>query len=272
MDVQKIELGESCRLHIWGGGFAQLDRQWKLPSFQDPFTRLYYMKEGEAWVESGKQRLRMVGGNLYIIPTDLPFSAGCETAAEKIFFHINLLLPDGRDPVSEWKEILCLPYKKERYERLAETCKKEGVFAELTLRQMLLEDLIEAMKNHPLTEERSRYSPAVRKAVHYMLEHLSLGLTVEELAEQIPCSSRMLAKRFRKETGKSVGQYLDDLIWAEAKRRLLLSDATIGTISEGLGFCDQFYFSRRFRQLFGATPSRYRMQGKLEESVAASHR
>ena len=76
--------------------------------------------------------------------------------------------------------------------------------------------------------------------------------------------------QIEKETGKTVGQYLDNLLWAEAKRRLLLSDASVRAISEELGFCDQFYFSRRFRQLFGVTPSYYRAYGKLEESVSRS--
>ena len=270
MDVQRIEIGNTCRLQIWGGGFAQLDPQWKLPDFQDPVTRLYYMKEGEAWVTYGGQTVRMRAGNLCVIPADLLFSAGCEASAEKIFFHINLLMPDGRDPLAEWKEVLCVPYERQRYERLELLCRESGWGADLALQQWVLEDLITLLKAHPLSVKQSVYSPAVWTAICYMREHLSLGLTVEELASRIPCSARMLTQRFRKETGKTVGQYLDSLLWAEAKRRLLMSDASLGEISEELGFCDQFYFSRRFRQLFGVTPSYYRAYGKLEESVIRS--
>lgn len=270
MDVKKIGIGNTCRLQIWGGGIAQLDRQWKLPNFQDPVTRLYYMKNGEAWAKCGEQMVRMQGGNLYVIPADLLFSAGCEEMAEKIFFHINLLMPDGQDPASEWKQILCFPYERERYIQLESLCRKEGWAADLELQRWVLEDLGAVMEKYPLSVKQSVYSPAVWSTICFMREHLSLGLTVESLANQIPCSSRMLAKHFRKETGKTVGQYLDGLIWAEAKRRLLLSDQSIGMISEELGFCDQFYFSRRFRQLFGVTPSYYRAYGKLEESVSRS--
>ena len=43
-----------------------------------------------------------------------------------------------------------------------------------------------------------------------------------------------------------------------AQWQLLRTEKSIGQISNTLGFCDQFYFSRRFRQLCGVTPLQYR--------------
>ena len=44
----------------------------------------------------------------------------------------------------------------------------------------------------------------------------------------------------------------------EAEQLLLKSDLTVLQISERFGFCDQFYFSRRFKMKYGETPQKYR--------------
>ena len=38
---------------------------------------------------------------------------------------------------------------------------------------------------------------------------------------------------------------------------LMGGNMSVGEISEKLGFCDQFYFSRRFKKRFGLSPREY---------------
>ena len=40
---------------------------------------------------------------------------------------------------------------------------------------------------------------------------------------------------------------------------------SLNAISNRFGFCDQFYFSRRFRQWAGKTPSQYRKEEKYNQ-------
>lgn len=73
-------------------------------------------------------------------------------------------------------------------------------------------------------------------------------------------SPSTLAKRFKAETGTTLGRYLDGLLLQKAQQKLLSTDEPIGRIAEALGFCDQFYFSRYFKQRRQETPSRYRQR------------
>ena len=57
---------------------------------------------------------------------------------------------------------------------------------------------------------------------------------------------------------ETVTRYIDDAIMFEAEQLLLKSDLTVLQISERFGFCDQFYFSRRFKMKYGETPQKYR--------------
>ena len=87
-------------------------------------------------------------------------------------------------------------------------------------------------------------------------------MTVRSLAQALNMSESTLTKRFRAEVGVPLGGYIDDMLLQRARQLLLGTDLTIGQIAEQLCFCDQFYFSRYFRQRQGLTPSEYRRAQK----------
>ena len=96
------------------------------------------------------------------------------------------------------------------------------------------------------------------ETIRYIQSNLSARLSVQMLAERLFVSKSFLSDKFRGEVGVPLGKYIDDQLMASAQWQLLRTDASIGEISNNLGFCDQFYFSRRFKQLCGETPLQYR--------------
>jgi AraC-like DNA-binding protein len=62
----------------------------------------------------------------------------------------------------------------------------------------------------------------------------------------------------------TLGRYMDDLLLQRAQQMLLSSEESISRIAEQLGFCDQFYFSRYFRQRLQETPSQYRRRLRMK--------
>ena len=113
------------------------------------------------------------------------------------------------------------------------------------------------------------YSPAVADTIRYIRRHLSLQLSVRELAGRLYLTPNALGRQFRQETGLTIGRYIDDLLFFSAQAQLIRSDKTIREISDALGFCDPFYFSRRFKQRYGQTPGAYR---RLQEANGRLYR
>lgn len=62
----------------------------------------------------------------------------------------------------------------------------------------------------------------------------------------------------------TVGEYIDQMVFYDAQIMLIESDKTIEEISQYYGFCDRFYFSKRFKQLFTNTPAEYRKRLKFK--------
>ena len=73
-------------------------------------------------------------------------------------------------------------------------------------------------------------------------------------------SESSLRRLFKKQTGKTPTVFLYELRMTNVARRLLISDESISTIAYELGFEDANYFTRKFKQSFGVSPTQYRKQ------------
>ena len=102
------------------------------------------------------------------------------------------------------------------------------------------------------------YSPCVSAALLYINQNLSVRLTVSEIAENTFVSKSTLEKFFKKELRMSVHDYISNIVMSEASQLLSRTKLSVLEISEKLGFCDQFYFSKRFKNKFEMTPREYR--------------
>lgn len=112
---------------------------------------------------------------------------------------------------------------------------------------MLLEQRV--AKNGPL--------PAARQSIRYMDEHYMLPLTVKQLAEQTGMDCGQYASVMRRLTGLTPLEYLNKLRIKRAKQLLLKTDSPLRDIARQVGFADEYYFNRRFRQMTAMTPRQY---------------
>jgi AraC-like DNA-binding protein len=81
---------------------------------------------------------------------------------------------------------------------------------------------------------------------------------VEYFSEKLHLSSGYLSDLLKKETGKTVKEYLSLELIERAKYRLLNSNATVNEIAYSLGFEYPQYFNRLFKAKVGMTPLAFR--------------
>lgn len=113
--------------------------------------------------------------------------------------------------------------------------------------------------------ERSRLpggvSPEISRCIQYIRSHPGSELGIDEVAGTVGKSRAWLTKKFRKETGRSVGEFLLEAKMQEAKRLLRYSELTLSEIANLLGFSSQAYFQTVFKRESGITPTEYRKTG-----------
>lgn len=96
----------------------------------------------------------------------------------------------------------------------------------------------------------------VSAIVEKMYAHLGERWSVASMAEAAGMSASQFRKVFREATGKSPKQVFDEIRLAYAYERLRLGHRTITEVSDELGYCDPFHFSKVFKRRFGVSPSR----------------
>lgn len=93
---------------------------------------------------------------------------------------------------------------------------------------------------------------------HYLRANFDGQVSLSAAANEIGLTPTYLAHLVKKETGKTFLDLLTERRLDRAKELLLYSSLPISRIAEMSGFSDFAYFTRRFKQITGVSPSRFR--------------
>lgn len=86
-------------------------------------------------------------------------------------------------------------------------------------------------------------------------------ITVEAISRHCNISISYFSKIFKKETGLTLTQYVNDFRLHKAAEELFQSQNTVLEIAMQSGFQNLSYFIRMFKKEFGVTPGEYRKKG-----------
>ena len=100
------------------------------------------------------------------------------------------------------------------------------------------------------------------QVIMYLNEYYSKVITVQDIASSLNMSYRSLSRNFKKETGITVIEKLNEIRIAAAKNLLISTDLPISEIATHVGFANEYYFSNTFKQYSAATPSGFRKNNK----------
>ena len=128
-----------------------------------------------------------------------------------------------------------------------------GVGAE----EIVLEMLAGLTPVDDLGEESRRpaWLDRIREVLHQ--RHTEV-IRVSELADEAGVHPVHAARVFRRYMGCTIGQYVRHLRIERACAELVVPSSSLSEIALATGFSDQAHFTRRFKELTGLTPGRYR--------------
>lgn len=97
--------------------------------------------------------------------------------------------------------------------------------------------------------------PRVRRAMLLIERNLTRRLGLDEVARTVGTTSRQLARLFEREAGHSPAAFRDRLRLHRARGLVREGRRTMTDIAAECGFADAGHFSRRYRRLYGASPT-----------------
>jgi AraC-like DNA-binding protein len=112
---------------------------------------------------------------------------------------------------------------------------------------------------------RRQQSLEFGRLYEYLWENHAEPITVAQAASMLGMNQFRFMKFFKKATGMTFVTYLTHLRLTCAHRLLKEKQRSIADIAATVGFADQSYFDRRFRQLYGRTPREVRAAAALSK-------
>ena len=97
-----------------------------------------------------------------------------------------------------------------------------------------------------------------RKALQYIKEHYTEGITVADVSKHINYSESYFGYAFKKKYKMTVSQYVRELQLAKSKDLLENTSFSVSSVASYVGFDDFNYFSALFKKHFGLSPKEYR--------------
>ena len=92
----------------------------------------------------------------------------------------------------------------------------------------------------------------------YLASHISEPFSAKEAEREFYLSYKRLAAVFKEEKGISMQQRHDRMRMDEACRLLRSTLIPVSDVAAAVGFSDPLYFSRRFREIIGSSPTEFR--------------
>lgn len=99
---------------------------------------------------------------------------------------------------------------------------------------------------------------AVRTCLKFMSEHGNEKITLEQMAALVHLHPNYLCTIFKEYTGKTIFDQLTKQRLRRASRRLRSTRLPVQQVAESCGFPSASFFTRKFRAVYGCTPTQYR--------------
>ncbi len=139
------------------------------------------------------------------------------------------------------------------YIQKADTLQSEKEIAILSYR--MVKDYTE--KVHEIKE----MLPLSYRIKSYVLKNLDEPIRIEKLTKELEMPKSTLYRKFKKEMGMSIEDYIN-IIKIEKSKDLILSGSSFTSIAYCLGYSSQSHFTNAFKKVVKMTPSEYRKNKK----------
>ena len=234
-----------------------------------PFSRLYYVISGKGYLrihggrEEQEELHELVPGHVYLIPNGCSYDYFCDDRLEKVYIHINVLLQNGLELFSGCKKYYELPVEEAHLKKMKQWMMGRNPEDFFRLQGEVYHAVAAFINEAGVAEKVNRQYSEMVTRLFAILPGMKISVSIQEIAAMLNASESTLAKHFKRETGMSIGRYREQLIMNRARQLLAMGELSVGEISEELGFGDQFYFCKYFKQRQGMTPSAYKVNYKI---------
>ncbi len=227
---------------------------------------IYYMREGSCTYTVSDRSYELRSGDIILVPAGVVHSAGY--GAEP---HTRLVLNFPTDSVSprllsgygECGLFFHTGHAKglvdDVFERIEQEYEKGDELAAEALRIYTEELLLLLVRNDEMAPKNAQRDGIIEATARYIRSNYSGDVRLSRVAALMNVSPEHLCRIFKREMGMGFNEYLTDCRLRRAEYMIKNEPGrSIGEIAYACGFNDSNYFSYKFRERYGAPPTKFR--------------
>lgn len=209
------------------------------------------------------------GSVLLIKPFEMHFSFSAENPVHERYVinfkkeHLEKYLNDDElkiiDSVFD-KRILSLNSDMQSYIlKLLDTMTNNNNGSEFSKKAAIFEliHLCSLLRTEPSNIELSAKLSPIFEAVRYINSNYKYDLSLSDLSEFTHLAPEYFCRQFKRTTGTTFLQYLNNIRVNKAHQLLTTTDKSISAISEECGFSSVAHMTRLFNKYYGMPPSKF---------------
>lgn len=279
-----MQVDRLCPL-VLNVGMAVHDADWNWKDVNSPFTRLYYVTEGEAMVKLSDGTHRLRAGHMYFIPAYARHTNICSGRFVHYYLHIYEEYKDEEDWLEQWTfpfEIEAGGWELSLFRRLCEINphmslqksdpstydnnptlmqslmkNRQRAFCDKVESRGIVLQLLSRFFKHAGLKVDAKDS-RIAKAVLYIRKHMDEAISLEVLAENACLSKDHFIRLFKHEMNMTPLKYINQKKIEKAQLILITETLSVKEVAYRLAFEDYSYFNRLFKKVTGMTPQEYR--------------
>ena len=241
--------------------WANVTNQWKNFVSLYPYNRLYFVTEGEATISLKDTEITLKPGHCYLLPPFQVITANCKSTMTHYFIHFQelenttLSLFDFYKIPKEIKvdPALTLTLFQTAVANREQRTLEEYYYLYGSFNILIAPFLAEA-------EQHISINPSLIEIIEYINTHIEENIQISQLAEIINLTVNHFSHVFKNTFGISPKKYILQKKLDFAQTLLAKSYYNVNEIAHKLGFDNETYFSRLFKEKLGFSPSEYKKQ------------
>ncbi|MDO6430298.1 helix-turn-helix domain-containing protein [Flavitalea sp. BT771] len=273
---------------------VELNEKWNYSNVLSPYFRVYYIDEGEGFVRTAKEEVRLEKGFLYLIPSFTLCHLRCDNFQRQYFLHFfeesaagisifeynrrTIKIPAGPTDIANFDRLLEINpnrginrsdnpkvYEKNvfyrHYQELNEMVSDASY---LETQGIIMQFVARFLSSCEFVSQNPEPIPLkILDAIHYIQINLKVDLTVSALAKRANLHQDYFSSLFLQATGERPLAYVQIKRIERAQYLLATTPLTYEAVAEETGFENLPYFFRIFKKITCLTPGEYKKRNGL---------
>ncbi|BBH24078.1 hypothetical protein Back11_54230 [Paenibacillus baekrokdamisoli] len=256
--------------------------EWKLKLQFIESHMIFIAASGQGWLNIDGQFIELRQGSVYVCTPGQLIEAAAQSFDERGFYHLrfDVLIddPSSSNSMQIIKRNSHFPLKGEvivsspvSVKVLCETiylCLQSKEPLNPVRGQILFQEVLYTILQDALLVQENDSEAALEYVRGYIEQHYQQDLTIEHLAKVAGISSRHFMRLFKKRYGCSAIEYLAVFRITQAQQLIRTGgEIRLRDIARHVGYHDDIYFRRKFKQISGVPPATY-MKNSRNKIVA----